>query len=70
MKVLLTAALIAMSTALSAACVTPARAQGWCARSDANEGGQTCGFATVRQCYAYLRGLGGICQRDFSYRRY
>lgn len=71
--------LFALSVILmSAAAISPALAQrgfaqngfapggfqGWCAVSDANEGGRTCGFATLYACNAYLRGLGGFCQPD------
>lgn len=43
----------------------PAQAQGggWCA--DLNMGGhggaRNCGFATLQQCLAYVRGIGGSC---------
>jgi hypothetical protein len=42
----------------------PAEAQdgAWCAYYDTGEGGSTnCGFATLQQCLADVRGIGGNC---------
>ena len=43
----------------------PAAAQsgGWCAylNGGGNDGGRFCGFATLQQCLAEVRGVGGNC---------
>lgn len=43
----------------------PAAAQGggWCAylNGGGNDGGRECGFATLQQCLAEVRGVGGNC---------
>jgi Protein of unknown function (DUF3551) len=44
---------------------SPAEAQsgGWCAYLDGggHDGGRECGFATLQQCLATVRGVGGNC---------
>ena len=45
-------------------CIAPAEAQngGWCADLNYGYGGQRiCGFATLQQCLAEVRGVGGNC---------
>jgi hypothetical protein len=41
----------------------PAHAQTypWCAQFNGGYGGPNCGFSTLRQCRASVRGVGGIC---------
>jgi hypothetical protein len=43
----------------------PAEAQsgGWCAylNGGGNDGGRECGFASLQQCLAEVRGVGGNC---------
>jgi len=50
----------------------PADAQsgGWCAYLDYDHGGsRNCGFATLQQCLADVRGVGGNCSPSPYYER-
>src|SRR5262249_38059972 len=51
----------------------PAKAQnggGWCAYLNYADGGQRiCGFATLQQCLAEVRGVGGNCGPSPYYQR-
>ena len=51
----------------------PAEAQsgGWCAYLDGggHDGGRECGFATLQQCLATVRGVGGNCGPSPYYQR-
>jgi Protein of unknown function (DUF3551) len=42
-----------------------ANAAQWCAVD--NEGGSNCGFYTYRQCQEDISGIGGSCERNYSY---
>jgi hypothetical protein len=64
-------ALAATMIAMSA--VNPAAAQTypWCAYysgGDNGGGGTNCGFTTYEQCWQTIQGIGGICDRNPSYR--
>ena len=48
----------------------PAEAQGggWCAYlNGGDDGGRECGFATLQQCLAEVRGVGGNCSTSPYY---
>ena len=50
---------------------TPARAEieyPWCAQyGDSYGGGRNCGFSTIEQCRATVRGIGGFCEPNLFY---
>jgi hypothetical protein len=62
MRTLATLAVIAVTFSVA----QDASAQGtyypWCARYDAYT--TNCGFVTLQQCLATIRGMGGICQQN------
>lgn len=68
MKSTITSLLIAVaaSVAATAATTVPARAieYAWCAYGATQGGSQSCSFATVEQCRAYVSGGGGYCQTN------
>ena len=70
MRILL---LILIVLTAGASVIKPAEAQngGWCA--DLNMGGRggarNCGFATLQQCLADVRGIGGSCSPSPYYER-
>jgi hypothetical protein len=66
-KLLLTGAALLMVTAAPSF----ARDYAWCARSPASGGNPQCDYATLRQCQATVRGLGGDCIQtsDVAYGR-
>jgi hypothetical protein len=54
----------------SAATLSPAQAQNypWCAVLNMGDAAYNCGFVTVQQCMDSLRGIGGFCTRNNTYR--
>jgi hypothetical protein len=63
---LLTIALVAGSAAMSSS----AQAQNypWCAVLNMGDAAYNCGFVTVQQCKDSVRGIGGFCTRNNTYR--
>jgi hypothetical protein len=69
MKSSLALLFIATAATVTAATVTsvPARAEAeyaWCAFGASQGGSQSCTFATLAQCKAYVDGPGGYCQSN------
>jgi hypothetical protein len=57
--------------ALSAAPATPGDAQTnypWCSNFADGFGGTNCGFVSYEQCMATVRGSGGFCARNDTYK--
>jgi hypothetical protein len=56
--------------ALAAGIETRAAAQDypWCAAYDTGDESKNCGFATLAQCMATVRGIGGSCTPNNQYR--
>jgi uncharacterized protein DUF3551 len=63
---LLTMGLVAGSVAMSSS----AQAQNypWCAVLNMGDAAYNCGFVTVQQCIESVRGIGGFCMRNTTYR--
>src|SRR3984957_2495463 len=63
---LLTIGLVASSAAMSSS----AQAQNypWCAVLNMGDAAYNCGFVTVQQCMDSVRGIGGFCTRNNTYR--
>jgi Protein of unknown function (DUF3551) len=63
---LFTAVGIAAMTALASAAA--AIEYPWCAQYNGEEGGgRNCGFSTIEQCMATVRGIGGFCEQNLFY---
>lgn len=67
------ATLITLTGLAVASLATPSSAQSaydypWCALKGDRSGGQSCYFATRRQCEETLSGIGGTCIRNPGYR--
>jgi Protein of unknown function (DUF3551) len=60
-----------MLAILAAAAVLGSRAEAqdypWCAIYDVGDAAWNCGFATVEQCSATVRGIGGTCVRNTQF---
>jgi len=54
----------------SAAMASPTQAQNypWCAVLNMGDAAYNCGFSTVQQCMDSVRGIGGFCMRNSTYR--
>jgi Protein of unknown function (DUF3551) len=63
---LLTIGLVVSSAAMSSS----AQAQNypWCAVLNMGDAAYNCGFVTVQQCMDSVRGIGGFCTRNNTYR--
>lgn len=53
----------------AAALAAPAQAQNypWCAYYGNGFSGENCGFVSFEQCLATVRGIGGFCNRNYTY---
>ena len=40
----------------------------WCAHYDKGDGGMNCGFTSFQQCLEDVRGIGGFCEQNNTYR--
>jgi Protein of unknown function (DUF3551) len=56
-----TTGLVLISLATTVLTVTDAAAAQWCA-TYSRRGSENCGYATMEQCLAQVRGLGGWCR--------
>jgi hypothetical protein len=65
-SVLLIMGLVASSLAMSPS----AQAQNypWCAVLNMGDAAYNCGFVTMQQCMDSIRGIGGFCTRNTTYR--
>jgi Protein of unknown function (DUF3551) len=40
----------------------------WCAQYDKGDDGMNCGFTSFQQCLDDVRGIGGFCEQNNTYR--
>jgi Protein of unknown function (DUF3551) len=63
---LLTMGLVAGALAVSSS--AQAQSYPWCAVLNMGDMSYNCGFLTEQQCMASVRGIGGFCMRNNTYR--
>ncbi len=65
-------ALLVAVAMVAAAGLAATRAQAqnypWCAQYDKGDGGLNCGFTSFQQCLDDVRGIGGFCEQNNTYR--
>jgi uncharacterized protein DUF3551 len=64
--------LLVFGIAIAALSIGASRAQAqnypWCAQYDKGDDGMNCGFTSFQQCLEDVRGIGGFCEQNNTYK--